>query len=116
VKKLVKRNSNELKRRNFKFGFIISCGTASNKEGVKTAVEKYILSKLEEQGLKPDIFDAFGPCYDLTESSNLGRMNKAILKAALKEQEGIENPEEKIYDYRDWDQIQKFASDFASLL
>jgi menaquinone-dependent protoporphyrinogen oxidase len=116
VKKFVKKNSSEIQKRNFKFGFYISCGTASNKDGVKTAVDKYILSKLEEQGSKPDIFDAFGPCYDLTETSNLGKMTKAIMKAALKEQEGIENPEEKVYDFRDWDQIQKFTEDFASLL
>jgi len=115
IKKLVKKNKKDLSSRNFKFGFFVSCGTASEKEKISEAKEKYIDKKLQKIGLSYDIADAFGPIYDFSETSSLSNMSKKIMKAGLKD-DGWEKVEDILYDLRDMDQIQKFADNFAALL
>ena len=34
----------------------------------------------------------------------------------MKDEEGIENPEGKKHDYRDWEQIKDFANKYGNLL
>ena len=34
----------------------------------------------------------------------------------MKEEEGIEDPEGELYDYRDWDQIRGYANRYVELL
>ncbi len=116
IKKFVKKNLDELNNRDFKLGFYISCGTASKKEKVQEAIENFLISNAEELGLSLDLYDAFGGTYDLRESSPIGKIVRAALKASLKEEEGWEIVENKLYDFRDWDQIKSFAEKFASLI
>jgi menaquinone-dependent protoporphyrinogen oxidase len=116
IKKFVKKNLDNLNNRAFKLGFYISCGTASKKEKVQEAIENFLLKIAEELGLNLDIYDAFGGIYDLRENSPIGKIVRAALKAGLKEEEGWETVEDKLYDLRDWDQIKSFAEKFASLL
>ncbi|MFX1492758.1 MAG: flavodoxin domain-containing protein [Promethearchaeota archaeon] len=116
IKKFVKKNLDDLNNRDFKLGFYISCGTASKKEKVQEATEKFLLKNAEELGLNLDFYDAFGGTYDLRENSPIGKIFRVALKASLKEEEGWEIVEDKLYDFRDWDQIESFAEKFASVL
>ena len=67
-------------------------------------------------GLTYDIADAFGAFYDVSETSPLSSMTKKMIKSGLIKEEGWECVEDKLYDLRDLDQIQKYAEDFAALL
>jgi len=116
IKKVIKKYKKELSNRNFKFGFFINCGTASEKKRINEAKEKYIDKKMQKVGLTYDIADAFGAIYDFTETSLMGNINKKLIKSGLINDEGWEKVEDILYDLRDMDQIQKFAEDFAALL
>ncbi|MFX0024235.1 MAG: flavodoxin domain-containing protein [Candidatus Hermodarchaeota archaeon] len=115
IKKFIKKHKKMLNDRNFKFGFFINCGTASEKGKIKEAREKYVNKKMQEIGLNFDIADAFGPIYDFSETSNFSNMSKKIMKAGLID-DGWEKVDDILYDLRDMDQLQKFAEDFASLI
>lgn len=116
IKKFIKKYKKELSNRNFKFGFFINCGTASQKERINEAKEKYIDKKMQKVGLNYDIADAFGAIYDFTETSLMGYINKKLIKSGLINDEGWEKVDDIRYDLRDMDRIQKFAGDFAALL
>ncbi len=70
-------------------------------------------------GLQPKIHDAFGPVMDFSEKSNLGALNKGILKLAamgISDDTGIEIDREGYNDLRDWEQIKAFAKNFVDLV
>ena len=115
IKKFIKKQKNVLKEKQCKSGFFINCGTASRKEKIKEAKEKYIDKKLQDMGINFDIADAFGPIYDFSETSVLSNMSKKIMRAGLID-EGWEKVDDILYDLRDMDQIQKFAEDFTKLI
>ncbi len=115
IKKFIKKNKKELEKRTFKFGFFVNCGTASNRERINEAKEKYIDKKLGKFGLTYDISDAFGAIYDFSETSIMGNINKKLIKSGLINDDGWEKVEDILYDLRDMDQIQKFAEEFAAL-
>jgi menaquinone-dependent protoporphyrinogen oxidase len=116
VKKFIKKRESELKKMQEKLGFYVCCGEASKKSDIDKAIEKYIISKFEDYGLNPVLKDAFGGAYDLTEGSAISGMTRKIVIGILKEEEGIENPEGKMHDYRDWEQIREFANNFVDIL
>ena len=116
IKKFIKKHKKVLDSRKFKFGFFINCGTASEKEKINEAKEKYIDKKMQKIGLSYDIADAFGAIYDFSETSTLSNMSKNIMKTALIKEEGWEKVDDILYDLRDLDQIQKFVEDFTALL
>ena len=39
-----------------------------------------------------------------------------IVIGIMKDEQGIENPEGELYDYRDWDQIRNFANKFVEIM
>jgi menaquinone-dependent protoporphyrinogen IX oxidase len=96
------------------FAFYVCCGEA--KDDVDIAKEKYISRKLEKVGIKSILIDAFGGAYDLREGSPISGMMRKIVIGIMKDEEGIENPEGELYDYRDWDQIRNFANQFVEVL
>ncbi len=112
--KLVKKNSKILNNRNFKLGAYVCCGTASDKEKIPEAREKYLEKYFSEKNIKPDLMDSFGGVMDLTEGSRIGGMSKKMMQAAAKDDPSID-PDGK-NDGRDWDQIERFVQEFASLL
>ena len=115
IKKFIKKNKKELEKRIFKFGFFVNCGTASDTERINEAKLKYIDKKLGKMGLTYDISDAFGAIYDFSETSNMGNINKKLIKSGLINDDGWEKVEDILYDLRDMDRIQKFAEEFAAL-
>jgi len=56
---------------------------------------------------------------DFSENSNLGAMNKGILKLAamgIRDDTGIEIDTKGYNDLRDWEQIKAFAKNFVELV
>jgi menaquinone-dependent protoporphyrinogen oxidase len=117
VKKFFQKRKSELQNKHSKLGFYVCCGEATKKSGgINEAINKYISLKFEKYGIQPELIDAFGGVYDLREGSSISGMTRKIIIAALKEEEGIEEPDGKMHDYRDWEQIKDFASKFCELL
>ena len=59
-------------------------GMASKKDSIPEAIEKYITKKVEKFGLTLDLYDAFGPAYDLREGTKLGKLSRLGIADALK--------------------------------
>lgn len=116
VKKFVQKRKTELKKRQSTLGFYVCCGVASKKSDISKAINDYITSKLQKLGIQPALVDAFGGAYDLTEGSAITGITRKIVIGIMKKEEGIENPEGKMHDYRDWEQIKDFANKFGELL
>lgn len=114
VKSFIQKRKKELEKMQTTFGFYVCCGTA--KDSIDTAIEKYITTKLEKFEVKSAIFDAFGGAYDLREGSTLTGMMRKIIIGIMEKEEGIENPEGELYDYRNWDQIRDFAKQFVEVI
>jgi menaquinone-dependent protoporphyrinogen IX oxidase len=100
-----------------KLGLFISCMKARSAEHVPEAKAAYIDPVLQGCGLKFALVDAFGGVIDFSPSSSLNGMIKGILKKImLQENPDIKEIESKIYDFRDWQQIEKFGSTWASII
>ncbi len=100
-----------------KFGFFVSCLKASNPDKIIEAKNEYINSNLKEYNLKFSIVDAFGGKLDLSPDSSLNFLVKFIIKKKmLKENPNSKKIEPKIYDYRDWQQIEKFTSTWLNII
>ncbi|MBN1786344.1 MAG: flavodoxin domain-containing protein, partial [Candidatus Methanofastidiosa archaeon] len=52
----------------------VSCGQVTVDHG--DAVSKYLTNIMEKHGIEADIYDAFGPLYDLTDDSRMGFFGK----------------------------------------
>ncbi|MFX0071371.1 MAG: flavodoxin domain-containing protein [Candidatus Hermodarchaeota archaeon] len=115
IKKFIKKHKKVLNSREFKFGFFVNCGTASQKEKISDAKRNYIDKKMQKIGLSYDIADAFGPIYDFSENSSVSNMSKNIMREALIKEEGWEKVDNILYDLRDMDQIKTFAENFSEL-
>jgi len=117
VKIFLQKRKSELQNKQSKLAFYVCCGEATKKGGgINEAINKYITLKFEKFGIQPELIDAFGGAYDLREGSSISGMTRKIIIAALKEEEGIEEPDGKMHDYRDWEQIKDFAYKFCELL
>ena len=114
VKNFFQKRKDELKQKQDSLAFYVCCGEAQN--DIKKAIEKYIIPKLEKYGIQSALFDAFAGAYDLREGSAVKGMTRKIVIGIMKDEQGIENPDGKLYDYRDWDQIRNFASKFIQIM
>ena len=114
VKSFIQKRKAELKNKQASLGFYICCGKA--KDDTNGAKEEYINQKLEKFGIQPALYDAFAGAYDLREGSPLSGMMRKIVIGIMQKEEGIENPDGELYDYRDWDQIRDFTSQFVELM
>ena len=116
IKNFVNKRKSELNEMQENLGFYVCCGEASEKTKIKTAINKYITLKLEDFGLTPALVDAFGGVYDLTNDSAITGITRKIVIRIMKEEYGVGNPEGKLHDFRDWDQIKDFAVKFSNLI
>ncbi len=70
-------------------------------------------------GIQPKIYDVFDPVIDLSETSNLGALDKGILKLAamgISKDFDVEIDLEGLNDFRDWDQIKDYANTFVDFI
>ncbi len=90
---------------------------AHNAEKNIEAKKEYIEPTLKEFNLKFSIVDAFGGVVDYSPKSSLNFMVKGILKKKMMANNPeLKEIEPKVYDYRDWQQIDKFASSWLKLV
>lgn len=108
---------NDLKRLDIKLGIFISSihGFASPKE----ARRLYIENVLDKRNIQADIYEAFGPVLDFSNTSRLNFLQKATLKIAAKGL--LKSKKVKIdfngrNDLRDWYKIREFAKKFAEIV
>jgi len=100
-----------------KLGFFICCMKACNPEKIIEAKNQYIEPNLKEYDLKFSIVDAFGGKLDFSPDSSMNSMLKKILKKImLKDNPELKKIEPKVYDFRDWQQIEKFASSWLNII
>ncbi|MBU7000904.1 MAG: hypothetical protein HXS51_09085 [Theionarchaea archaeon] len=98
-------------------GLFVCCLLAATDQD--QAKRDYIRKVIDELGITPDIYDAFGGVLDFSDSSNMGFLDKKMLKMAAKameEEGGIAIEDDAKNDFRDWDQIRSFAENVATLV
>lgn len=99
-----------------KLGFFICCMKACDTEKATEAINEYIEPNLNAYNLPFSIIDAFGGKLDFSPNSSMNFMVKQLLKKImLKDNPDLEDIEPKVYDFRDWDQINKFASSWVKV-
>ena len=102
---------------NKKLGFFICCMKACNPEKIVEAKNQYIEPYLEEYGLEFSLVDAFGGMLDFSPDSSMNFMLKKILKSIMqKDNPEMKEIEPKVYDFRDWQQIDNFASSWVNII
>ncbi|NPE08939.1 MAG: hypothetical protein GNW80_11715 [Asgard group archaeon] len=111
----LKKNKNMLSNKTLGL-FVTSMIKLTDYEQAKKDYCEKIASDI---GVQPKIYDVFGPVMDFSETSNLGSLNKGILKLAamgISKDFGIEIDLNGLNDFRDWDQIKDFANTFVELV
>ncbi len=114
-KKFLEMYKNKFNKR--KLGLFVCCALAATDQA--KAKKDYLEKTIDELGITPDIYDAFGGVLDFSESSSMGFLDKKMLKMAAKameEEAGLPIEEDKKNDFRDWDQIRNFAEKVAALV
>jgi menaquinone-dependent protoporphyrinogen IX oxidase len=112
---LAKLNSTSLDDK--KLGFFICCMKACNPEKIIEAKNQYIEPNLEEYDLKFSLVDPFGGMLDFSPNSSMNSMLKKILKKImLKDNPDLKEIEPKVYDFRDWQQIDRFALTWLNII
>jgi menaquinone-dependent protoporphyrinogen oxidase len=114
VKNFFKKRKDELSKKQNSLAFYVCCAEAQ--KDIKNAIEKYVIPKLEKYGIQSVLTDAFAGAYDLREGSAVKGMTRKIVIGIMKDEQGIEDPEGELYDYRDWDQIRNYANQFVNLI
>jgi menaquinone-dependent protoporphyrinogen IX oxidase len=99
-----------------KLGFFICCMKACDTKKVGEAINEYIEPNINAYNLTFSIIDAFGGRLDFSPNSTMNFMVKKLLKKImLKDNPDLEDVEPKVYDFRDWDKINKFASSWVKI-
>jgi menaquinone-dependent protoporphyrinogen oxidase len=113
----LKMHKEELNKKEKILGLFVCCASAATDRAY--AKKEYLEKIMETTGVTAHIYDAFGGVLDFSESSEMGFLDKKMLKMASKkmqEETGITIEDNAKNDFRDWDQIQTFAREFAALV
>ncbi|KYK36866.1 MAG: hypothetical protein AYK19_00815 [Theionarchaea archaeon DG-70-1] len=116
-KTFLEKYKEEFNRKEKILGMFVCCASAA--ADYDYAKKEYLEKVMETIGITADIYDAFGGVLDLSKSSRMGFLDKKMLKMAAKqmqEEKGVRIEENEKNDLRDWDQIQRFAGEFAALV
>lgn len=98
-------------------GLFVSSGEAANPKTHDGAREKYLEKIMERTGVKADMAEAFGGIFDFSSSSNYSFLEKKIIQRLAKFVEGgIIMQDGKVNDFRNWQLIRNWATDFANLV
>ncbi|MFX1283785.1 MAG: flavodoxin domain-containing protein [Promethearchaeota archaeon] len=98
-------------------GLFVSSGEAANPKTRDGAREKYLEKIMEKTGVKADMVEAFGGVFDLSSSSNYSFLEKKIIQRLAKTVEGgIIMQDGKVNDFRNWQLIRNWATDFGNLV
>jgi menaquinone-dependent protoporphyrinogen IX oxidase len=100
-----------------KLGFYICCMKARTAEKIIEAKNQYIEPSLKKHAMKFSLVDAFGGKLDFSPMSSMKPMMKGLLKKIMaKDNPELGEIESKVYDFRDWQQIEEFASAWANII
>jgi menaquinone-dependent protoporphyrinogen oxidase len=117
VKSFLNKNKENLQKNDSKFGmFSVGLDAAVYLKEARELIAEKLKEKHE---LEADIHIAFGGVIDLSENSKHGKAIKSLIKSIAKkmqEDSGLEIEMEGCNDYRDWENIVKFAESFADML
>jgi len=101
----------ETGKQDLKLGLYICCMKAYNEEKIEESVQEYINPSLAEYNLEFDLVDAFGGKLDFSPESKMNVITKKLLKKIMvRDNPDIDEVEPKVYDFRDWTQIERFAA------
>lgn len=115
VQNFVKRNREQINSHPHLALYTVS-GFGSGEKTREKAINEGIIANMEKFGLDVSKigYVAFGGVFDLTKKSSFGFFDKLIVKLIGKDDPMIEKG--KKTDYRDWDRITKFTTDFLKQL
>jgi menaquinone-dependent protoporphyrinogen IX oxidase len=117
-KRFLEQNRNKLNSNDMNLGIFVSSMFASEPENRQEIHDKCISEIMAELKIDPDISAAFGGVFDFSSASKMGFLDKQMAKIAAKGMEadfGYEINRDAKNDFRDWDQIRKFAEDYLAL-
>ncbi|MFX0185899.1 MAG: flavodoxin domain-containing protein [Candidatus Hodarchaeota archaeon] len=100
-------------------GIFITSGEAANPNTYEKAKKKYLDKFLLDIGIKNNrvMKEAFGGVFDLSSSSNYNYLEKKILKRIAKSDgTGFIVHDGKLNDFRNWQRIRNWATDFSNLV
>jgi menaquinone-dependent protoporphyrinogen oxidase len=114
MKNYIKKSKTEINEFNGPKVFFVSSGYAAIPEKYQEIKEEYCIKALENLGVSVDSYEAFGGVMNTSPSSNVGWLDKKILKIAGKESPNFDP--DGINDYRDWNKIEEFTKEFIQRL
>jgi menaquinone-dependent protoporphyrinogen IX oxidase len=110
MKNFIKKRNNEINNFAGPKVFFVCSGYAAIPERYQEIKEEYCLKALTKLGVSMDDYEAFGGVMDVSPTSNVGWLNKQIIKAVDKQ--SINFDPKGINDYRDWVKIEEFTKNF----
>lgn len=115
--KFLENHKKEFEKREKVLGMFV-CSALAVQDQAK-AKKTYLEDVMEKIGVKADLYDAFGPVLDFSKSSRMGFLDRKMLATAVKDMSaemGVTIDGKARNDFRDWDQIRRFAEQFAALV
>jgi menaquinone-dependent protoporphyrinogen IX oxidase len=114
AKKFLKDYSEKLKERNQYCGVFILCGEANDTSKIPVLKKRHVEDKLTKYNLKSQLIDVFGGVLDLSEETKMGKLEQKIIKMINKKDPNIKLGQRN--DFRDWQQIENFASSWINII
>jgi len=116
IHKLLEKLSKD-KNDDLKLGIYACCMKACCEEKINEAIQEYLKPSVEKYDLTFDLIDAFGGRADFSPNSTMNAIVKKVMKKnMLRDTPGLTEIEPRVYDFRDWDQISRFASTWKELI
>ena len=116
IHKILEKLSKD-KKNDLKLGIYACCMKACSEEKINEAIQEYIKPSEEKYEIKFDLMDAFGGKADFSPNSTMNAFVKKVMKKnMLKDTPGLDEIEPKVYDFRDWDQIDRFANSWKQII
>lgn len=116
VKKFITNKNHELNAFKGRKGFFVCSGYAANPETYEKVKVEYTIDACEKLDVQIDDYEAFGGLMDFSETSQMGWLEKRILKMVSESTTGQKIEDGSYTDLRDWDKIEKFTLEFFKKL
>ena len=114
IKNFIKKKKDAINKFDGSKIFFVCSGYAAIPERYQEIKEEYCLKALTDLSVTVDDYEAFGGIMNVSPSSNVGWLNKQILKVAGKESPNFDP--RGINDYRNWTKIEEFIQTFIQRL
>lgn len=111
MKKFLKKNATQMKRKTVA-GFAV-CGEVHNPERIDIARTNFVDNYLKKYNITPDFGVALAGVVDLSPTTQYNKLEQKIIRLINKKDPVVSLTERN--DFRDWEQVHKFAEEFAHL-